>query len=197
MFICCFQTWKAFRFCTLGGDNYSPILLHNRTQGSKWEERETMTMCGCFWLTSEAHYEYSAGAHCAPMLCRTQHACNGEAWLNFSILFLSHMCAWVTRVGLHLWMNIESVSLAGNCTDNMCWEEFFRCEPYFPRRGFCVWIPAGRLSDTCAVRRSHQLCHEPKQNHHGECSTGSTRAFFSSSKSRPSDKIYNKSDSCK
>lgn len=124
-----------------------------------------------------------------------QNTTRMQWWSLTQLQYTFLECAWVTRVGLHLWMNIESVSLAGNCTDNMCWEEFFRCEPYFPRRGFCVWIPAGRLSDTCAVRRSHQLCHEPKQNHHGECSTGSTRAFFSSSKSRPSDK--NKSDSCK
>lgn len=121
-----------------------------------------------------------------------EHNTHRHARLNFNILSMRHMCAPVTRAGLHLWINIESVSLADNCTDNLLllllggiFFFFFWCQPYFPRRGFCVWILADRLSDTRAVRRSHQLCHEPKQNLHGECSAGSTRAVYSSGTLNP------------
>lgn len=101
--------------------------------------------------------------------------------------FKSYTCVGVMQAGLHYWMNVDGVPLSYNynlcCC--CCWEEFFRCQPYFTRRDYCVWSPADRLNDRSAVRRSHQLCHEPKQNLHGDCRASSTQAFYSSGTVNP------------
>lgn len=36
------------------------------------KRKMSLTMCGCFQLTSEASYKYSNAAHCAPLLSGTQ-----------------------------------------------------------------------------------------------------------------------------
>lgn len=66
------------------------------------------------------------------------------------------------------------------------------------KRAIVFWSPADRLNDRSAVRRSHQLCHEPKQNLHGDYSTSNTQAFYSSSTVNPALLAKNnlKMDSC-
>lgn len=145
-------------------------------------EREmSLAKCGCFQLTSEACYKYSNGAHCAPLHSGTQTDVivnSDSTW----IYFRSHKCS---RARLHYWMIIANVFLSYNyhlcyCC---CWDEFFRCQPYFLRRDYCAVFcgaQADRLTDRSAARRSYQLHLEAKQNLHGDCSTSSTRAFCSS-----------------
>lgn len=54
----------------------------------------SLTMCGCFQLTSEARYKYSDAAHCAPLAHWNTNRCNHKSWLNLNILYFPelHVC---------------------------------------------------------------------------------------------------------
>lgn len=67
----------------------------------------SLTMCGCFQLTSEACYKYSDAAHCAPLAQGNTNKCNHESRLNLNILeYTRATCVRVTQAGLHYWMNV-------------------------------------------------------------------------------------------
>lgn len=105
----------------------------------------SLTMCGCFQLTSEACYTYSEAAHCALMLSRRQtDAAMNPDWI-LTWMYFAHVCTSNTSRALLL-NEVDSVSLSYNynlcCC--CCWKEFFRCQPYFPRRDYCVRNPADR-----------------------------------------------------
>lgn len=96
---------KHFRFCKSGCDNYLYVRMQSlhaifdhshiihpspRTtehKASIGNREMSLTMCGCFQLTSEACYKYSDVAHCALMLCRTQTDAimkPDSTWIYFS-----------------------------------------------------------------------------------------------------------------
>lgn len=67
-------------------DVIHPPLCTGEHEASIGKREMSLTMCGCFQLTSEASYEYSDVAHCAPFARWNINRCNHEFWLNLNIL---------------------------------------------------------------------------------------------------------------
>lgn len=159
-------TRKHFSFCKSWCDNYVHMQSHcaifdrsnvihpsprTREHKASIGNREmSLTMCGCFQLTSEACYKYSDAAHCAPLLSGTQTDAitNPDSTWIYTVQYFPEphacVCMPVMEAGLHYRMNNDSVSVSYNynlCYCCSCWEEFLTCQPYFWRRDYCVLEP--------------------------------------------------------
>lgn len=123
---------------------HSPVPPRTREHRASIGKGEmSLTMCGCFQLTSEACYKYSDGAHCAHRcLPEKTNRCKRVSRLNLDIL--SRAITRATQVGgsiteraqtacLHLLTTI-SVTVTGI---------FFQMSAIFfsENRDHCVWRP--------------------------------------------------------
>lgn len=52
--------------------SFTHPLAQGEHKASIGKRKMSLTMCGCFQLTSEASYKYSDAAHCSPLLSGTQ-----------------------------------------------------------------------------------------------------------------------------
>lgn len=141
----------------------------------------SLTMCGCFQLTSEACYKYSDAAHCA-------HRCSPEknkqmqsrvpTQLGYTVP--SHNTSNASG-GLHYGTSADSVSSSPNYNLCYCYRDFFSdvSHIFFREQGPLCWEAplTDWMTDPQRDNRTDSAM-STRQHLHGDCSVSSTQGFF-------------------